>query len=116
MEKTLKNSGRKYNNVTGPEFIANRNRRFFLKNFFLFIMPTLIPILILGTFSVIISNNFNRDNFAKQLVHAQTMKTNIDLVLNEMETMNINFSYNNDISVQMKNLWRALLIPFRITE
>jgi two-component system sensor histidine kinase YesM len=120
MEKTLKNSGRKYNNVTGPEFIANRNRRFFLKNFFLFIMPTLIPILILGTFSVIISNNFNRDNFRKNNSSMlRQMKTNIDLVLNEMETMNINFSYNNDISVQMKKLMESpayTLQDYRINE
>lgn len=71
-------------------------------------MPTLFPILILGTFTVVISNNFNRDNFHKSNTSMlRQMKTNIDLVLNEMETMNINFSYNNDISIQMKKLMES---------
>lgn len=120
MGKTLRSSGKNHNNATGSGFIASRNKRFFLKNFFLFIMPTLIPILILGTFTIIISNNYNRENFHKSnTAMLKQMKTNIDLVLNEMETMDMNFSYNNDISVQIKKLMENsayTLEEYRINE
>lgn len=83
-------------------------------------MPTLIPILILGTFTVLISNNFNRENFYKSnSAMLKQMETNLELMLNEIETMDMNFSHNNDISVQIKRLMENpsyTLEEYRINE
>ena len=80
-------------------------KKFFLKNFFLFIIPTLIPILILGTFTVLISNNYNKDIFQRtNAALLNQMSSNMDLVLNELDELNLNFNYHIDISVQMKKL------------
>jgi len=83
-------------------------------------MPVFIPILILGTFTVLISDNFNRENFYKSnSAMLKQMETNLELMLNEMKTMDMNFSYNNDISVLIKKLMESPsynLEEYRINE
>lgn len=95
-------------------------KKFFLKNFFLFIIPTLIPILILGTFTVLISNNYNKDVFQRtNAALLNQMSNNMDLILNELDELNLNFNYHIDISVQMKKLLESpsySLEDYRLSE
>lgn len=80
-------------------------KKFYLKNLLLFIIPTLIPILILGTFAILISNNFNNVNFSKSnSALLKQMKENVELMLNELDTVNLNFDYNIDVAVPIKGI------------
>lgn len=106
MERIRKNFASKAGSHSENGFrTSSVGKNFFIRNFFLFIVPTLVPILILGTFTVLVSNNFNREIFEKtNSALLRQMNTNLDLMLNELDAMNLNFDYNIDFSIQMKNL------------
>lgn len=80
-------------------------RKYFFKNFFLFIIPALVPILLLGIFTIVLSNNFNKETFKKNnAALLKQIETNMNLMMNELDALNMNFDYNIDISLQIKNL------------
>lgn len=105
MGKILKNSGKRYSNKKIRFSSAFMQRKYFFKNFFLFIIPALVPILLLGIFTIVLSNNFNKETFKKNnAALLKQIETNMNLMMNELDALNMNFDYNIDISLQIKNL------------
>jgi two-component system sensor histidine kinase YesM len=105
MGKIRRNSVKKHNSKATDFSPIFMQKKYFFRNFFLFIIPTLVPILLLGIFTIILSNNFNKDSFKKNnTALLKQMETNIDLIMNELDALNMSFNYNIDISLQIKNL------------
>lgn len=82
---------------------------FFLKNLFTFLIPMLVPILILGTLSTVIIQryvteeiNHNTANMLKQT------KENIELIFNELDSLNLHFMAN---AIEFANLKSLMLKP-----
>ncbi|NOU85391.1 sensor histidine kinase [Paenibacillus sp. LMG 31460] len=82
---------------------------FFLKNLFTFLIPMLVPILILGTMSTVIIKryvteeiNHNTTNMLKQT------KENIELIFKQLDSLNIHFMGN---SIEFANLKSLMLKP-----
>ncbi|MFD0677510.1 MULTISPECIES: sensor histidine kinase [unclassified Paenibacillus] len=82
---------------------------FFLKNLFTFLIPMLVPILILGTMSTIIIKRYvteeinnNTTNMLKQT------KGNIELIFSELDSLNIHFMAN---AIEFANLKSLMLKP-----
>ncbi|MFD0693342.1 sensor histidine kinase [Paenibacillus sp. GCM10027628] len=82
---------------------------FFLKNLFTFLIPMLVPILILGTMSTVIIKryvteeiNHNTANMLKQT------KENVELIFNELDSLNIHFMAN---AIEFANLKSLMLKP-----
>ncbi len=81
------------------------NSRFFIKNFLLFSLTMVIPLLILGTVSSIITRQFvgdeiNRNN--QKLL--KLTKENLELIFNELDSLNLNFSTNPEITIKLKRI------------
>ncbi|MDQ0916183.1 sensor histidine kinase [Paenibacillus sp. V4I5] len=82
---------------------------FFLKNLFTFLIPMLVPILILGTMSTVIIKryvteeiNHNTTNMLKQT------KENIELIFKQLDSLNIHFMAN---AIEFANLKSLMLKP-----
>ncbi|TDF93772.1 sensor histidine kinase [Paenibacillus piri] len=82
---------------------------FFLKNLFTFLIPMLVPILILGTLSTVIIQryvteeiNHNTNNMLKQT------KENTDLIFNQLDSLNLHFMAN---AIEFANLKSLMLKP-----
>lgn len=71
-------------------------KSFFYKNLSFFLLPLLIPILILGSLSNVITENFvKRDINNNNINLLKQVKENVELMLGEMDTINLLFAYNS---------------------
>lgn len=70
-------------------------KKFFIKNLLIFILPLLIPLLILGSFSISITQRYLRNDIDNNNIKMlnQTRDT-VELMFNELDALNINFNYN----------------------
>ncbi len=70
-------------------------KKFFVKNLLLFTLPLLIPLLILGTFSISITQRYLRNDIDNNNIKMlnQTRDT-VELMFNELDALSINFNYN----------------------
>ncbi|WP_020617161.1 cache domain-containing sensor histidine kinase [Paenibacillus daejeonensis] len=69
-------------------------RKFFIKNLALFLIPLLIPTIVLGTLSIIVTKRYNEAEINRnqmQLFHQ--MDRNIELIFNEMDALGLNFGH-----------------------
>jgi two-component system, sensor histidine kinase YesM len=78
----------------------------FKKNLILFLVPQLIPLLILGTFAIVITRRYiqediNRNNFRI----LQQTKKNMELIFDELDSLNLNFGTNPEIIVTLKRIF-----------
>ncbi len=78
----------------------------FKKNLLLFLVPQLIPLLILGTFAIVLTRRYiqediNRNNFQT----LQQTKRNIELIFDELDSLNLNFGTNPEIVVTLKKIF-----------
>ncbi|KIL39202.1 hypothetical protein SD70_21865 [Gordoniibacillus kamchatkensis] len=81
------------------------NRRFLLKNLLTFLLPTLIPIVLLGTLSNVIIQQYVKSNVQSESLNIlKQTKSNIELVLNELESLNVYFMTNAVEFVRLKAL------------
>jgi len=113
MERIRRNSGKKYNvKATGYSSVF-MGRRYFFKNFFLLTIPALVPIILLGVFTILLSNDFNKETFKKNnATLLKQIETNVDLMINELDALNMNFNYNIDIALQMQKLLESSSISY----
>lgn len=81
---------------------------FFIKNLILFMVPLLIPIVILGSFSISITQKFIRNDIDKSNIKilGQT-KESVELIFNELDSLRINFELNSSIIIKVKDLLGA---------
>lgn len=80
-------------------------KSFFTKNLIIFLIPLLIPTLVLGSLSIVITQRYIKDqitqNDIKLLNQAQT---NIDLLFNEIDTLNIQFDSPSNMAFNLKRV------------
>ncbi len=78
-------------------------KKFFLKNLILFIVPLLIPLIILGTFSFSLTQDYIRDDIDKNNIKMlnQTKET-VELIFNELDSLSINFELNPSVVIKVK--------------
>ncbi len=79
--------------------------RFLIKNLTFFLIPLLIPLFILGSFSIYITQNFilndiNKNN-EKMLLQE---KDSIELMLKELDLLSINISMNPTTSIKLQSI------------
>ena len=77
----------------------------FKKNLILFLVPLLIPLLILGAFSIVITrhyiqNEINKNNFGA----LQQTKQNLELIFDELDSLNLHLGTNPEIVVTLKKI------------
>ncbi len=71
-------------------------KNFFYKNLSFFLLPLLIPILILGSLSSVITENFVKRDINNNNVNLlKQVQENVELMLGEMDTINLLFEYNS---------------------
>ncbi|OOM63302.1 cache domain-containing sensor histidine kinase [Clostridium beijerinckii] len=81
------------------------NKNFFRKNLIIFLIPLLIPTLLLGALSIAITQGYIKNQIAQNNTDLLNQtKSNIDLIFNEIDTLNIQFDYNSNIALTLKNV------------
>lgn len=70
-------------------------KKFFVKNLLIFILPLFIPLIVLGSFAISLTNNFIREdiNSSNARVLTQT-KEAVDLIFNDLDSFSLNFNFN----------------------
>jgi two-component system sensor histidine kinase YesM len=86
----------------GDDFL---NKNFFIKNLLMFLVPLLIPTLMLGSLSIIITQRYIKDRTTQNNIDLLNQtKTNIDLIFNEIDTLNIQFDSAGNMPLTLKNV------------
>ncbi|WP_240414364.1 sensor histidine kinase [Paenibacillus periandrae] len=95
--------------------------KFFIKHLSMFLLPLLIPLTILGTLSLLITQNYIKEDINKNSVNVlKQTKENIELILSETDPMSLVYGYDlkviEALSSIMKNssLTHEELISFDI--
>lgn len=84
------------------------NNRILIKNILLFVFPLLIPVFILGTFAIIITDKYMRESI--QVNHfnvLQQLEQQTNTVLNEMYLLNLDYNWNPEIILNLQNIFNA---------
>lgn len=91
--------------------------RYFTKNMLLFLAPLCIPIFILGIFSIVISKSYIEKEIDNNnmTILAQT-QTNLELIFNEIDSLNLIFSTNPEIVVGLKEIFKQSSTSFEDLE
>lgn len=81
-----------------------RKHRYIFKNLLFLLIPLLVPILILGSLAILITQHYVKDEINKKNVNLliQT-RDNLELILNEMDTLSLNFQ-NESITLKLKEI------------
>lgn len=81
------------------------SRKFFIKNLIIFLFPLLIPTLVLGSLSIIITQRYIKNQTTQNNINMLNQtKTNIDLIFNEIDTLNIQFDSATNVALALKNI------------
>ena len=80
-------------------------KKFFLKNLLLFTLPLFIPLILLGSFTIAITQNFIMEdiNSNNTKVLNQT-KEAIELIFNDLDSLSLNFNLNSSVIAKYKAL------------
>jgi two-component system sensor histidine kinase YesM len=72
--------------------------KFFIKHLSMFLLPLFIPLIILGTLTILITQNFIKEDINKNSVNLlKQTKENIELILSETDPMSL--VYGNDLKI-----------------
>jgi len=70
-------------------------KKFFVKNLLIFILPLLIPIILIGGFAITLTQNFIMDDINKGNVRGLNQtKEAIELIFNDLDSFSLNFNLN----------------------
>lgn len=77
----------------------------FLKNLAMYVTPVLVPLIILGGLSIFITRRHivTHINMTNANLLRQTKET-VEIILNELDSLNLNFSTNSEIIVRLKRI------------
>jgi two-component system, sensor histidine kinase YesM len=85
--------------------LKDANSRFFKNNLTMFLVPLLIPLLILGSFSILSTQRYVEDQINKSNLNLlKQTRDNLELIINELDSLNLNFSTNPEILLTLKSL------------
>ncbi len=80
-------------------------RKYFLKNLAFFLLPLLAPVLILGTFALVLSQGIIKNNLEKSNLNLLTQtKENVDLILTEIDSLGLYFDKDPKILKRLKDI------------
>ena len=80
-------------------------RRYFLKNLAFFLLPLLAPLLILGIFALTLLQGNIKSNLEKSNLNLLTQtKENVDLILNEIDSLGLYFDKDPKIVKRLKDI------------
>jgi two-component system sensor histidine kinase YesM len=104
-------------NFRGGKKLKAMTYRYLTKNMLMFLTPLLIPVLILGTFSIFITKSYNEKEIDKNnmTILSQT-QTNLELILNEIDSLNLMFSTNPEIVVSLKEISKKSTMSYEDLE
>jgi two-component system sensor histidine kinase YesM len=75
------------------------------KNLVFFLIPLLVPILILGSLSILITQHYVKEDInQKNMSLLMQTRDNLELVLNEIDTLTLTFQTSNSIAVRLKEI------------
>ncbi|MBW7454385.1 histidine kinase [Paenibacillus sepulcri] len=88
-------------------------QKYMFKNLLFFLVPLMVPILIFGAFSILITQHFikNDVNQKNWNLLAQT-RDSLELILNEMDTLSLSYQANHNISVRLKSILNATRLEY----
>ncbi|MDF2934756.1 MAG: integral rane sensor signal transduction histidine kinase [Paenibacillaceae bacterium] len=86
---------------------------YIVKNLIYFLVPLLIPILLLGSLSILITQHYVKEdvNQKNQSLLSQS-RDNLELILNEMDTLSLNYQTNQSISVRLKSILNSPTLTY----
>lgn len=80
-------------------------KKFFLKNLAFFLAALLIPLLILGAFSLILTHSYIGDNIEKNNSNMLIQsKENVEMILKEIDSLSLNFGSDPTIIKRLKSI------------
>ncbi|NLM09779.1 MAG: histidine kinase [Clostridiaceae bacterium] len=90
-------------------------RKFFLKNLVVFMIPLLIPLITLGTFSITLTQTMIREDIdANNIKILNQTKETIELIFNELDSLSINFDLNPSVIIKVKNQLEGRLKDYEV--
>ena len=94
--------------------VEHKQSRFFLRNFALFLLPVFVSLMLLGSISIAITQKFVREEIDRKdsILLGQIMAA-IEVMLNEMDSLNLNFGTNPEINFGLKRILRS--DPYSLT-
>jgi len=86
-------------------------KNFFTRNLIIFLVPLLIPTLVLGSLSIIITQRYIKDQITQNDINLLNQtKTNIDLIFNEIDTLNIQFDSPSNMALTLKKVFKKEIL------
>ncbi len=80
-------------------------KSFFMKNLIIFLIPLLIPTLVLGSLSIVITQRYIKNQITQNDINLLNQaQTNIDLIFNEIDTLNIQFDSPSNMAFNLKRV------------
>ncbi len=85
--------------------MRERNSKSFKRTLLLFLLPLLAPLLIQGVFSQVMTKQYVERELTKNKLNLlKQIKENWELIFNELDSLNLNFSTNTEITVELKKI------------
>ncbi|WP_243156276.1 sensor histidine kinase [Clostridium sp. C2-6-12] len=76
-----------------------------MKNLIIFLIPLLIPTLVLGSLSIVITQRYIKNQITQNDINLLNQaQTNIDLIFNEIDTLNIQFDSPSNMAFNLKRV------------
>ncbi|MGP4042480.1 sensor histidine kinase [Gracilibacillus sp. D59] len=81
------------------------NNKILLKNIVLFLFPLLIPVFILGSFAIIITDKYMKESITNNNLNTlQQLEQQTNIVLNEMHLLHLDYNWNPQIILSLQNI------------
>ncbi len=94
--------------IAGEKVAELMKKRYFIKNLTIFILPLLVPLVILGALSITITEQYIKTDINKNVSNLlKQTRDNVELMFSEMDAINLIFSANPQITVNMKRVTKG---------
>lgn len=82
--------------------------RLFIKNLITFLIPVLLPVLILGSVSIVITQQYIKDNIDNQNENLlKHIRSQVELIFDEINSLQLSFSRNPEINSRLKSILKS---------
>ncbi|WP_018931256.1 sensor histidine kinase [Gracilibacillus lacisalsi] len=84
------------------------NNKILIKNILLFVFPLFIPVFILGSFAIFITDKYMRESIQSNHTNVlQQIEQQTNTILNEMYLLNLDYNWNPEIILSLQNIFDA---------
>ncbi|SES09786.1 two-component system, sensor histidine kinase YesM [Gracilibacillus ureilyticus] len=89
------------------------NKKILFKNIVLFLFPLLIPVFILGSFAIIITDKYMKESISSNNLNTlQQLEQQTNTVLNEMHLLHLDYNWNADMILSLQNILDSNYLTF----